>query len=91
MPYNDCLAAQKKAPPRRIRTVSPSRSQQPVDDALLKHLSPLGWEHIKLTGDYVRHDHKRVLKAPIVGGKLRPPGHPWYGLWRCITLFRVSS
>jgi TnpA family transposase len=25
----------------------------PVDDALLQHLSPLGWEHINLTGDYV--------------------------------------
>ncbi len=23
-----------------------------VDDALLQHLSPLGWEHINLTGDY---------------------------------------
>ena len=25
----------------------------PVDDNLLEHLSPLGWEHINLTGDYV--------------------------------------
>lgn len=25
----------------------------PVDENLLKHLSPLGWEHINLTGDYV--------------------------------------
>lgn len=24
----------------------------PVDDSLLPHLSPLGWEHINLTGDY---------------------------------------
>jgi hypothetical protein len=24
----------------------------PVDPALRKHLSPLGWEHINLTGDY---------------------------------------
>jgi hypothetical protein len=24
-----------------------------VDDALLQYLSPLGWEHINLTGDYV--------------------------------------
>lgn len=24
-------------------------------------------------------------------GKLRPPGRRWYGLWRCIILFRVSS
>ncbi len=26
--------------------------EQPVDPALLKYLSPLGWEHINLTGDY---------------------------------------
>ena len=26
---------------------------QNVDDELLQHLSPLGWEHINLTGDYV--------------------------------------
>lgn len=25
---------------------------QVIDDALLQHLSPLGWEHINLTGDY---------------------------------------
>jgi hypothetical protein len=24
-----------------------------VDDALLQYLSPLGWEHINLTGDYL--------------------------------------
>jgi hypothetical protein len=24
-----------------------------VDDTLLQHLSPVGWEHINLTGDYV--------------------------------------
>jgi len=23
------------------------------DDRLLKHVSPLGWEHINLTGDYI--------------------------------------
>ncbi|OJW70043.1 MAG: hypothetical protein BGO68_03140 [Candidatus Amoebophilus sp. 36-38] len=26
---------------------------QVVDDNLLKHISPLGWEHINLTGDYL--------------------------------------
>jgi Tn3 transposase DDE domain len=26
---------------------------QTVDDALLQCLSPLGWEHINLTGDYL--------------------------------------
>ena len=24
-----------------------------MDDALLAHIAPLGWEHIGLTGDYV--------------------------------------
>jgi hypothetical protein len=26
---------------------------RPVDQLLLQNLSPLGWEHINLTGDYV--------------------------------------
>ena len=29
-----------------------SLPEQPADPALLKYLSPLGWEHINLTGDY---------------------------------------
>jgi Tn3 transposase DDE domain len=28
---------------------------QLVKDSLLTHLSPLGWQHINLTGDYVWH------------------------------------
>lgn len=36
------------------RAVAALRSHgQAVDDALLPHLSPLGWNHINLTGDYV--------------------------------------
>ena len=34
-----------------------------VDDNLLKHLSPLSWEHINLTGDYVWRQNKRVEKG----------------------------
>jgi hypothetical protein len=30
----------------------------PVDDALLQQLSPLGWEHINLTGDHVWHRNR---------------------------------
>jgi TnpA family transposase len=30
----------------------------PIDDALLQHLSPLEWEHIHLTGDYVWHRNR---------------------------------
>jgi hypothetical protein len=29
------------------------RDAEDVPDALLKHLSPLGWEHVNLTGDYI--------------------------------------
>ena len=39
----------------------------PVDDNLLEHLSPLGWEHINLTGDYVLRQNRRVES-----GKFRP-------------------
>jgi TnpA family transposase len=37
------------------------------DDALLRHLSPLGWEHINLTGDYTWRS-----TAKMGTGKLRP-------------------
>jgi len=38
-----------------------------VDDALLQYLSPLGWEHINLTGDYLWRS-----SAKIGSGKFRP-------------------
>jgi TnpA family transposase len=38
-----------------------------VDDELLQYLSPLGWEHINLTGDYVWRSGMRVGD-----GKFRP-------------------
>ena len=31
-----------------------------IDDGLLQHLSPLGWEHINLTGDYLWRQSKHV-------------------------------
>jgi hypothetical protein len=34
-----------------------------VDDRLLPHLSPLGWEHINLTGDYFGLRANRSIKA----------------------------
>jgi hypothetical protein len=40
---------------------------QPVDDNLLQHLSPLGWEHINLTGDYVWRQSRKIEQ-----GKFRP-------------------
>jgi hypothetical protein len=33
------------------------------DPALLGHISPLGWEHVNLTGDYTWHSNKRVAKG----------------------------
>ena len=47
---------------------------QARDDALLQYLSPLGWEHINLTGDYVWRQSRR-----LEDGKFRPlrmPGKP---------------
>jgi TnpA family transposase len=43
-----------------------SRSQ-PFDESLLQYLSPLGWEHINLTGDYLWRSSLKVGK-----GKFRP-------------------
>ena len=40
---------------------------QTVDDGLLRYLSPLGWEHINLTGDYVWRSSTRTGS-----GKFRP-------------------
>jgi hypothetical protein len=37
-----------------------------VDGNLLEHLSPLGWEHINLTGDYVWRQNRRVETKPEV-------------------------
>ena len=33
---------------------------QAIDDGLLQYLSPLGWEHINLTGDYLWRQRRRV-------------------------------
>jgi hypothetical protein len=40
---------------------------QPVDDRMLQYLSPLGWEQINLTGDYLWRNN-----AKIRAGKFRP-------------------
>lgn len=40
-----------------------------IDDAMLAHLSPLGWEHINLTGDYI-WGGEMELTRPV--GELRP-------------------
>jgi len=33
---------------------------QTIDDALLQYLSPLGWEHINLTGDYLWRSSAKI-------------------------------
>lgn len=38
-----------------------------IDERLLPHLSPLGWEHINLTGDYIWRQNRQVEQ-----GKFRP-------------------
>lgn len=50
------------------RAINVLRSQvEPWDDALLQYLSPLGWEHINLTGDYLWRSSTK-----IGAGKFRP-------------------
>jgi Tn3 transposase DDE domain len=49
------------------RATEALRSQGPLDDALLQYLSPLGWEHLNLTGDYLW----RARSNPGAG-KFRP-------------------
>jgi hypothetical protein len=39
----------------------------PADTALLSYLSPLGWEHINLTGDYVWQQDRKLQP-----GRFRP-------------------
>jgi len=34
-----------------------------IDDKLLKNLSPLGWEHINLTGDYIWRQGKKTEQS----------------------------
>jgi Tn3 transposase DDE domain len=46
----------------------------PVDDNLLEHLSPLGWEHSNLTGDYVWRQNRREMKPECPTVPLLLPG-----------------
>lgn len=45
----------------------PRQNGLAVDDALFQYLSPLGWEHVNLTGDYLWRS-----SAKIGAGKFRP-------------------
>jgi len=35
-------------------------TSRPIDDSLLQYLSPLGWEHINMTGDYVWRQSRKL-------------------------------
>jgi hypothetical protein len=48
-------------------------------DLLLTHVSPIGWEHINLTGDYTWHPNRRVSQ-----GRFRPPT-PRFS-WLCLLV-----
>lgn len=45
------------------RAVAALREHRSVDEALLRHVAPLGWNHIGLTGDYSWHANRRVAKG----------------------------
>ena len=45
------------------RAASLLAKYHPLDSSLLKHVSPLGWEHANLTDDYTWHSNKRVAKG----------------------------
>ncbi|VVE55581.1 transposase [Pandoraea sputorum] len=49
------------------RATAALRQHREIDDSLVSHVAPLGWNHINLTGDYVWHANKRVAK-----GRFRP-------------------
>jgi hypothetical protein len=54
---------------------APRDSGVTIDEALLAHLAPLGWEHIGLTGDYLWRQSK-----PVEQGRFRPlrkPAEPY--------------
>lgn len=52
------------------RVVDALRQRETIDESLLAHLSPLGWEHISLTGDYLWHTDRSVAR-----GGFRPLRH----------------
>jgi hypothetical protein len=43
-----------------------------IDESLLAQLSPVGWEHINLTRDYVWHANKRVAKRALSAAAKTP-------------------
>jgi hypothetical protein len=54
------------------RAVVTLRQTEDVPDRLLAHLSPLGWEHVNLTGDYVWGASSRMAENTDGLRPLRP-------------------
>ena len=44
-----------------------------MDDALLQYLSPLGWEHINLTGDYLWRSSAKVGAGQVQAATAMQP------------------
>jgi hypothetical protein len=49
-----------------------SRQTEHISDDLLNHLSPLGWEHVNLTGDYIWGNEVSITKNTDGLRPLRP-------------------
>jgi hypothetical protein len=58
------------------RAVGVLRQTEGVPDHLLVHLSPLGWEHINLTGDYVWGAGQQMTENPDGFRPLRQLSEP---------------
>jgi hypothetical protein len=61
------------------RAITALRAVEPVPEQLLAHLSPLGWEHVNLTGDYVgrkRMERRKTLTDTGYSGR-RPTPTSW--------------
>ncbi len=45
------------------RAIATLRQHEEIDESLMPHVTPLGWNHIILTGDYVWHANRRVANG----------------------------
>jgi len=51
---------------------------QPIDENMLQHLSPLGWEHINLTGDYLWRQNREGRERQIQAATTVSAGLPCF-------------
>src|SRR5271165_4421384 len=58
------------------RAIAALREVEEVPDHLLAHLSPLGWEHVNLTGDYIWAPADQTEENTDGLRPLRPAPHP---------------